>query len=122
MLLIFSAVYVAYWLVKKPSSKAKRAFPGNTAILAFVMAMALISFVVRIWSPDELLGALGLFEPFHLTQYVMLFAAGIIAYREGWIDAIPKATAKLWSRIAILMVILLLFVGAVTNSRNSPGA
>ena len=53
---------------------------------------------------------LGLFEPYHLTQYAMLFAAGIIAYREGWIDAIPKAAAKLWSRVAILMVILLLFV------------
>ena len=28
LLLIFSAVYVAYWLVKKPSSKAKQSLPG----------------------------------------------------------------------------------------------
>ena len=84
------------------------------AILAFIMAMALVSFVVGIWWPINQWVPLGLFEPFHLTQYAMLFVAGIIAYREGWIDAIPEATAKLWSRIAILMVILL-FVVTVLN-------
>jgi len=121
MLLIFSAVYASYWLVKKPSSNEKRAFPGNAAILAFVMAMALISFVVRIWVPVNYWVPLHLFEPFHLTQYAMLFAAGIIAYREGWIDAIPKATAKLWSKIAILMIILLPVVIVVTNGTQFSG-
>ena len=109
LLFVFSAIYVAYWLVKKPSSKVKRAFPGNATILAFIMAMGLISFVVGFWWSINDWVPLGLFEPFHLTQYAMLFAAGIIAYREGWIDAIPKATAKLWSGVAILMVILLLY-------------
>lgn len=115
MLLIFSAVYAAFWLVKRPSSKAKRAFPGNAAILTFVMAMALVSFVVRIWAPVNYWVPLHLFEPFHLTQYVMLFAAGIVAYREGWIDAIPEATAKLWSRIAKLTIILLPVAIVITN-------
>jgi peptidoglycan/LPS O-acetylase OafA/YrhL len=121
MLLIFSAAYAAYWLVKKSSSKVKRAFPGNAAIAAFAVVMALISFVVAIWSPENNWAPLSLFEPYHLTQYAMLFAAGIVAYREGWIDAIPKATAKLWSRVAILMVVLLLVVGAVTYSSEFSG-
>jgi peptidoglycan/LPS O-acetylase OafA/YrhL len=121
MLLIFSAAYAAYWLVKKPAPKVKRTFPGNAAIAAFAVVMALISFVVAIWSPENNWVPLSLFEPYHLTQYVMLFAAGIVAYREGWIDAIPKATAKLWSRVAILMVVLLLVVGAVTNSSEFSG-
>jgi glucan biosynthesis protein C len=121
LLLIFSAVYAACWLVKKPSSKAKRAFPGTAAIVAFAVVMALITFVVAIWAPMNYWVPLSLFEPFHLTQYVMLFAAGIIAYREGWIDAIPKAAAKLWSRVAILMVILLLVIGAVTDSTEFSG-
>ncbi len=121
LLLVFSAVYVACWLVKKPSSKAKKTFPGTKAIVAFAVAMALISFVVRIIAPINYWVPLGLFEPFHLTQYVMLFAAGIIAYREGWIDAIPGAAAKLWSRVAILMVVLLLVIGAVTDSSQFDG-
>lgn len=115
MLLIFSASYVAYWLVKRPSSRPKQAFPGNTAILSFVMAMALISFVVRVWAPMNYWVPFHLFEPFHLTQYAMLFAAGIIAYREGWIDAIPEATAKLWSKIAKRTIILLPVAIFVTN-------
>jgi len=121
LLLIFSTVYTAYWLLKKPTLKVKRAFPGNAIITAFAVAMALITFVVAIWSPENRWVPLGLFEPYHLTQYVMLFAAGIVAYREGWIDALPKATAKLWSRIALLMVPLLLIVGAVTNSAEFSG-
>jgi glucans biosynthesis protein C len=121
LLLIFSAVYVAYRLVKKPSLKVKRAFPGNKTIVAFAVAMALITFVVAIVSPENQWLPLGLFEPYHFTQYAMLFAAGIIAYREGWIDTIPGATAKLWSRVAILMVILLLVVGGLTDSSEFAG-
>lgn len=122
MLLIFSAVFVAYWLVKKPSSNEKRAFPGNAAILAFIIAMALISFVVRIWAPiNYWVPFLNMFEPFHLTQYIMLFAAGITAYREGWTCAIPKTVAKLWSNIAILMMILLPVTVIVTKDMQFSG-
>jgi glucan biosynthesis protein C len=122
MLLIFSAVYVAYWLFNKPPSNEKWVFPGNAAILAFIMVMALISFVVRIWAPiNYWVPFFNIFEPFHLTQYVMLFAAGITAYREGWIYAIPKAAAKLWSNIAILMIILLPVAAVVTNGTQFSG-
>ncbi|MGA9140521.1 MAG: acyltransferase family protein [Methanocella sp.] len=121
VLLVFSAVYAACWLIKRPASKAKKAFPGTGAIVAFAVTMALISFVVRIVAPINYWVPPGLFEPFHLTEYVMLFAAGIIAYREGWINAIPKAAAKLWSRVTILMVILLLVIGAATDSSQFDG-
>jgi peptidoglycan/LPS O-acetylase OafA/YrhL len=76
---------------------------------------------VRIVAPVNYWVPLGLFEPFHLTEYIMLFAAGIIAYREGWIGAIPKAAGKLWSRIAILTAISLLVIGAATDSSQFDG-
>jgi hypothetical protein len=121
LLLIFSGVYVVIREVTKPSSRVRRAFPGTTTIVAFAVVMALITFVVAIWSPENQWVPLGLFEPFHLTQYALLFAAGIIAYREGWIDTIPPAAAKLWSRIAILLVVVLLVIGSVTNSTEFSG-
>ena len=121
LLLLFSAIYVAYWLIKRPPSKVKRAFPANKTIVAFAVAMALITFVVAIGAPENQWMPLGLFEPYHLTQYAMLFAAGIVAYREGWIDAIPKAAAKLWSRVAVLMVILLLVISGLTDSSEFAG-
>jgi peptidoglycan/LPS O-acetylase OafA/YrhL len=121
LLLIFSGVYVAILKITKPSSRVKRAFPGTATIVAFAVVMALITFIVAIWSPENQWVPLGLFEPFHLTQYALLFAAGIIAYREGWIDTIPPGAAKLWSRIAILLVVLLLVIGSVTDSSEFSG-
>jgi hypothetical protein len=106
---------------KKPSLKTKKAFPGTKTIVAFGVAMALVSFVVRIVAPVNYWVPLGLFEPFHLTEYVMLFGAGIIAYREGWTNAIPAAAGKLWSRIAILMVFLLVVIGAAIDSSQFDG-
>jgi len=121
LLIIFSAIYTAYWLVNKPSSKTKQAFPGTKTIVKFTVAMALLSFVVRIWAPINYWLPFGLFEPFHIIQYIMLFTAGIIAYREGWVDAIPKAASKLWSRIAVLMAILLPFIIIVTQDAQFSG-
>jgi len=121
LLLIFSAVYAALWRMKKSIPGAKRAFPGTATIVTFALVMALVSFIVAIWWPINQWVPLGLFEPFHLTQYALLFAAGIVAYREGWIDAIPGTASKLWTRIAILMVPMLLVIGAATNSAELSG-
>jgi len=121
LLLMFSTVYAGYWLIKKPSTGIKKAFPRTKAIAAFAVCMALASFVVRIWAPENQWVPLGLFEPFHLAQYAMMFTAGTIAYREGWIDAIPKAAAKLWSRLAIVIFILFLFVDKLTGSTEFSG-
>jgi glucan biosynthesis protein C len=110
LLLLFSAACVAFWLVKKSPSKTRRAFPGTKAILGFILILAFLSFIVGIWWSINEWVPLGLFEPFHLTQYAMLFAAGIIAYREGWMDAIPKTAAKLWSGIAVFTVLFLIVI------------
>ncbi|ABS54914.1 acyltransferase 3 [Methanoregula boonei 6A8] len=121
LLLVFSAAYVAYWLVKKPSLTELRDFPGTKAVLAFTGAMALLSFVVRIWWPENSWVAFNLFEPYHIVQYVMLFIAGIVAYREGWIGAIPAYTGKLWSVMAVIMVGLFPLVYFVTNGAMFSG-
>lgn len=121
MLLIFSAVYVTYRLVKRLSSNPKRTFPSNMVILTFVMVMALVSFIVRIWAPVNYWVPLHLFEPFHLVQYIMLFAAGIIFYREGWIDSIPKSTTKLWSKITRLTILSLPVAIIITNLKLFSG-
>lgn len=120
LLLIFSAVYAVWW-IKNPSSKIIRPFPSTVTISAFAGIMAVITFVVAIWSPINHWVPLGLFEPFHFAQYVMLFAVGIVAYREGWIDAIPEAAAKLWAGIAVLMVPLLLVISSATNFTGLSG-
>jgi peptidoglycan/LPS O-acetylase OafA/YrhL len=121
LLLVFSAAYVAYRLVKKTKTGIKRAFPGNAAIVVFTIVMALASFVVRIWAPVNYWVPFHLFEPAHLAQYIMLFTAGIIAYREGWIEAIPEATQMLWQNIVYLMLILFPFTVIITREQIFTG-
>jgi hypothetical protein len=106
MLLVFSACYLAIRLAGRRSPWYKSAIPGNRSILAFALIMGLVTFVIRIWSPiNTWIPVFNLFEPAHITQYTMLFAAGIVAYRSGWLDAIPASTAKFWWRVAGLMVL-----------------
>ncbi len=121
LLLLFSAVYVLYWLIKKPSSMKKKEFPNTKKILAFTVVMACISFIVRIWAPENYWIPFSLMEPFHITQYVMFFIAGIIAFREGWIDAIPETAGKLWSGVAIFSVITLPAIVIVTQDTQFSG-
>jgi peptidoglycan/LPS O-acetylase OafA/YrhL len=107
LLLTFSACYVGWRVMAKlqVTPEKKSEFPGLAAILAFVAAMALLSFVVRIWSPINSWVPFRLFEPAHLPQYALLFAGGIVAYRCGWLDRIPRSAARFWSVMAAVLVV-----------------
>jgi peptidoglycan/LPS O-acetylase OafA/YrhL len=105
MLLVFAVCYVALRMASKSTKPKVTGFPGTASILAFAGVMALLTFAVRIMSPINEWTWFHIFEPAHLPQYAMLFAAGIVAYRGGWLDKIPAATAKTWSAVAGLMVL-----------------
>lgn len=105
MLLVFTTGYVALRVAFKGPKPEATGFPGAANILAFAGVMAALSFAIRVVSPVNAWSWFHIFEPAHLPQYVMLFAAGILAYRRGWLDNMPAATAKAWSIGAVLMVV-----------------
>jgi peptidoglycan/LPS O-acetylase OafA/YrhL len=107
LLLAFSACYVGWRVMAKRqvTPEKKPEFPGLPAIAAFVAAITLLTFVAQIWSPINSWVPFRLFEPAHLPQYALLFAGGIVAYRRGWLDSIPKSAARLWSIMAAAMVV-----------------
>ena len=89
-------------------------------ILALVAAIALLSFLVRLIMPiGEEWNHLQLaFFP----QYVLLFAAGILAYRQGWLPEIPEKVRKVWIAIAIpaaLALVVLFSIGSITEDLES---
>jgi hypothetical protein len=51
LLLLFSSIYVVWRVLFKSSSLPKVAFPSAKAIIGFITAMAILEFIVRIWSP-----------------------------------------------------------------------
>ena len=110
-LLIFSLVYVAWRLVtgllaRAPRSMAPaRSFPGGLAIVLFALAIALVSFVVRLQMP-----IMSFYKPLNLqfpffTQYIALFIAGLVAYRRDWFRALPDSAGRRWLVVTVVVVL-----------------
>lgn len=113
-LMLFAFVYTLLrWLGRSTDVESK--VPGDRAMVFFALSLGLVSFVVRIWLP---LGynfrLLNLQIPF-FPQYIALFAAGIVAYRNNWLMQVPLKAGRLWSRVAVVLIALfpvLLLLGA----------
>jgi hypothetical protein len=108
-LLVFSAGYVLWRLVRPARSTAEPALkeggaPGNAALALFALGMSLATFLVRIWFPVG-----WWLEPLHLQlahfpQYIALFVAGVLAYRRNWLDRLAARQGKLWMCVAVVLV------------------
>ena len=113
LLLVFTLVYVlgkaALDWVKRTASKttsdAVRKPITHAKIIAFILALAPLSFATRLIIPIGVewknLGVA--FFP----QYILMFAVGILAYRQGWLPDLPSRISRTWNVIAILAMITL---------------
>jgi peptidoglycan/LPS O-acetylase OafA/YrhL len=105
-LLVYSAIYVAWRTIASRAGRPGRTWqpPGHGAIVTFVAALALVTWVIRIWYPVGRWVAL-LFvlpaEPAHLAQYVAMFALGVLAYRGDWLRRMPTRTGMIWLAIGM---------------------
>lgn len=108
LLLVFSCAYAACRIARSSSTIKKSALkvPGNLAIFGFALCLALLLFVTRIVSPPGDWALFHLFEPARLPAYAAMFLAGIIAYRNGWLNKIPASAAKTWGAISIIAILL----------------
>ncbi|MEW5873396.1 MAG: acyltransferase family protein [Chloroflexota bacterium] len=113
VLLVFSGVYV---LGKMVLDWAKRHFLKSTGaaaqqsithskIAAFILVLAVLTFTVRLfihtgteWNHLELA-----FFP----QYILMFAVGVLAYRNRWLPDLPTSVRRVWSVVAPLAVVAL---------------
>jgi glucan biosynthesis protein C len=91
LLLIFDFGYAAWrWLTRNrtSSSKGESSAPSYLGIGIFILALAVVSYLVRIVIP---IGKDVLDFPTlaYLPQYLGLFVIGSIAYRRDWFRTIP---------------------------------
>ena len=106
-LLLYSTVYVAWRQLGARSTvpAGRSSPPGHVAIAAFVAALAVVTWIVRIRYPvDKWVPLLGIVpaEPAHLPQYVAFFAAGVAAFRGDWFRAMPAGAGLLWLAAGVI--------------------
>jgi glucan biosynthesis protein C len=106
-LLLYSFVYLLWRQITKGKYRINTAVPLPTysIILVFIVTLALVSFVVRIWYPiDRWVPLLYLIpaEIAHLPQYVTLFILGILAYRGNWLNKFSARSGMIWLGIGLL--------------------
>ena len=117
--LLFFAMFYALWRVcstwwlhahprmtipmRSITSERLHPYPTTGAMVLFIIGLALLSFVVRIWF---------LSGWWFVPQFISMFILGLIAYRRGWLTSIPDEVGKRWFWVALmdLLFFVLLFL------------
>src|SRR6266567_2458320 len=114
-LLLFTLLYAAWRALTRKRSHSVQVpgtLPSTRAILGFIVALGLVSFVVRIWWPlswDWLPPwwvQLFSLPVSLLPQYLSLFVLGCIAYRRNWFVELTPRMGRDWSLIALIAMIV----------------
>lgn len=96
-LLLFNLVYVAWRLTTRAAPMATPAAipPRPRAVLAYTLALATATFLIRLVWPMGWSHWLNLRLPFY-AQYVSLFILGLAAFRQRWLDRLPDTSGGRW--------------------------
>ncbi|MFC7331332.1 acyltransferase family protein [Marinactinospora rubrisoli] len=87
---------------------APRPGPGPLAVIGFVVALTLITYLWRSVNPAVYWPVVGLPSPGFLPQYIALFAVGVLAARRGWTGRVPAAAG--WTGLAVAVAGTLVFL------------
>jgi surface polysaccharide O-acyltransferase-like enzyme len=108
-LLIFSILY-ALWRMFIPghpeAANRKADFPQNRIIAIFALLIGLVSFLVRLWYPSDKVFTPLSFQFADFPQYIALFIAGLVAYRQNWLVRFPARTGQVWLASAAILILL----------------
>jgi glucans biosynthesis protein C len=114
-LLFFTLLYAVWRALTRKRPHAVQlpgTLPSTRAILGFIVALGLLSFVVRLWwplgwwwSPPWWLHLLSLPGGF-LPQFLSLYVLGCIAYRRNWFAELTPRMGRNWSLMALLATLV----------------
>ncbi|MDT0304889.1 acyltransferase family protein [Streptomonospora wellingtoniae] len=106
----------------RPGGPAR--LPGPAAVAGFVAVLVAATYLWRMVVPgDATWPVVGLPTPGFMPQYVLLFAAGALAFRKGWLDAVPRWAGRGGAAAALLTApVYLLLLAAVYEEALTPGS
>lgn len=98
-LLVFSLLYAWFRWSRPAVADTAAAEPQRLRawhVAAFALALGVVSWVWRIAVPTGMyVPIVGLPSAAYMPQYVGMFVIGIVAYRRGWFQALPKRAGLL---------------------------
>ena len=100
-LLIFCVVYAGVRVRLDRTNESWRKsdrLPGNLGLCCFIFLMAACTFVVRLVQPSG--SSLFNLQLADFSQYVLMFIAGIFAYRRNWLGRFPYGRGMRWLAFA----------------------
>jgi glucan biosynthesis protein C len=123
MLLFFDIGYAIWWAVRGKRATGPESEPGPPsyrAIVAFILALALSSYLIRIVWP---LGTYVLSFPTlaYLPQYLSFFVLGTVAFHRGWLRTIPASMGKVGLAMALGASLILFPLALLTGGANFLG-
>ena len=124
VLLLFACFYALYRFFK-PQAVEKipdARFPGDRSIVLFAFLLGIVSFVVRLWFPQNTSIAELNLQLANFPQYIALFILGLMAYPRNWFTALSEKTAHHWMVVAFMLSTLPLLVGFDQNPQTDNGA
>ncbi|MEU7476545.1 acyltransferase [Lentzea sp. NPDC042327] len=102
VLLIFSLGYALFLHLRGTAAPVRSQPLRRRDLLVFTLVLAVATYGWRILVPlgtDE--PVLGLPSPSYLPQYVLLFFAGVVAYRRRWLESLPQRTG--WFGVVLVV-------------------
>lgn len=101
-LLIFSAVYSVTRLLQQDPERSipEGRLPGHLAVAGLALFIAAFAFSIRLVQPIG--SSIMNMQLCYFSQYVVLFATGIIAYRKNWLERIPYSYGMIWLKAALI--------------------
>ncbi|GHO45844.1 acyltransferase family protein [Ktedonospora formicarum] len=121
-LIYFAVLYaLGRWLTRQRGSRTMTESHTLTfrSILLFVLALTVVTFVVRFWCPLNSYTIFG-FQLAEFAQYISLFVIGLMAYRRNLFLRLPDVLGRVWLRIAIgamlAFPIMIIALGAIGHA------
>lgn len=120
-LLYFAIIYSCYrWFRRESKEKSKvRRFPSHKVILISALAVGIVAFMIRLVFPTGT-NVLGL-QFGYFASYIFLFAVGIYAYRNKWLEQLSIRAAKKWLWVSVAVLPILPIVAIIDGDSLSGG-
>lgn len=120
---VLLALSLGYALLRR-----RRPSPGHVAparlrahqVALFAIGLGLVSYVWRMVVPMGTM-AWGLPTPAYLPQYVALFVVGVLAFRRGWLTALPHRAGALSVCLLIASLLPMFLLGGLESLDPSLG-